>query len=192
MLILTRHKVWLHKKAPNLGGQRLRTESGDSRRGTNRLALINTWTSPLWFINYESMKDILKENRDVLNHIRQKTQSAIHDLGEISKFKWNQGSTDRHVRGPTGFGPWIPEWNNIFCIKLSERNISLLKNWNLREQLSTSLKSYIVLSILSSITGRQTNETQQPTASSAGPPSSNNPNLRRRNSSIHFFTAGLA
>jgi hypothetical protein len=38
----------------------------------------------------------------------------------------------------------------------------------------------IVLSILSGITGRQTNETQQPTASSAGPPSSNNPNLRRR------------
>lgn len=38
----------------------------------------------------------------------------------------------------------------------------------------------IVLSILSSITGRQTNETQQPTASSAGPSSSNNPNLRRR------------
>jgi len=38
----------------------------------------------------------------------------------------------------------------------------------------------IVLSILSGITGRQTNDVQQPTASSAGPSSSNNPNLRRR------------
>merc|ERR1719394_2064769 len=45
----------------------------------------------------------------------------------------------------------------------------------------------IVLSILSSITGNATNATQQPTASSAGPSSSNNPNLRRRKSLFQFF-----
>ena len=50
----------------------------------------------------------------------------------------------------------------------------------------------IVLSILSSITGNATNATQQPTASSAGPSSSNNPNLRRRKSSFHFFIENWA
>ena len=54
------------------------------------------------------------------------------------------------------------------------------------------LNRNIVWSILSSITERQTNETQQPTASSAGQSSSNNPNLRRRNSSIHFFRGTLS
>lgn len=49
----------------------------------------------------------------------------------------------------------------------------------------------IVLSILSSITGNATNATQQPTASSAGPSSSNNPNLRRRKSSFQFFLSKI-
>ena len=50
----------------------------------------------------------------------------------------------------------------------------------------------IVLSILSSITGNAANATQQPTASSAGPSSSKNPNLRRRKSLFQFFYRKLS